>query len=69
MEGLINLLNARPKFYNGPPRHMDPSVERVVAMNSSHSLPPERVKVVLEACRSVRYEGGYYWTFVRPLTA
>ena len=69
MEELINLLNAQPKFYNGPPHYMDPSVECVVAMNSSHSLPPERVNVVLDACRSVRYEGDYYWTFVRPLAA
>ena len=69
MEELINLLNAQPKFCNGLPRHMDPGVECVVAMNSSHFLPPERVKVVFEACRSVRYEGDYYWTFVRPLAA
>ena len=48
---------------------MDSGVECVVAMNSSHFLPLERVKVVFEARRSVRYEGDYSWTFVRPLAA
>jgi hypothetical protein len=69
MAELINLLNAQPSFYNGPPRPMDPGFVCVVAMNSSHFLLPERVKVVLEACRSVRDEGDSSWTFVRPLAA
>jgi hypothetical protein len=69
MAALSNLPNAQPTFYNGPPRHMDSGFACVMAMNSSHFILPERVKVVLEACRSVRYEGDSSWTFVRPLAA
>jgi hypothetical protein len=58
MAELINLRHVRPKSCEGPRRHMDSTFGSPYCDSTRDS-----------GLCSVGYEGGHYWTFVRPLAA